>query len=93
MSPTVVNGARRTWARLGFTPTPRGRHLNRGSGNYCLMLREGYEVAFQPVGHRPRQSGRSKYTNLGRLWAALSDLLGVMWLIRRSRDPGRVDET
>jgi catechol 2,3-dioxygenase-like lactoylglutathione lyase family enzyme len=34
--------ARRTWARLGFTPTPRGRHLNRGSGNYCLMLREGY---------------------------------------------------
>jgi catechol 2,3-dioxygenase-like lactoylglutathione lyase family enzyme len=34
--------ARRTWARLGFTATPRGRHLNRGSGNYCLMLREGY---------------------------------------------------
>lgn len=34
--------ARRTWARLGFTPAPRGRHLNRGSGNYCLMLREGY---------------------------------------------------
>lgn len=34
--------AKRTWARLGFTPTPRGRHLNRGSGNYCLMLREGY---------------------------------------------------
>jgi catechol 2,3-dioxygenase-like lactoylglutathione lyase family enzyme len=34
--------ARRTWARLGFNPTPRGRHLNRGSGNYCLMLREGY---------------------------------------------------
>jgi catechol 2,3-dioxygenase-like lactoylglutathione lyase family enzyme len=34
--------ARRTWARLGFTATPRGRHLNRGSGNYCLMLRQGY---------------------------------------------------
>jgi catechol 2,3-dioxygenase-like lactoylglutathione lyase family enzyme len=34
--------AKRTWARLGFTATPRGRHLNRGSGNYCLMLREGY---------------------------------------------------
>ena len=34
--------ARRTWARLGFAATPRGRHLNRGSGNYCLMLREGY---------------------------------------------------
>ncbi|MBM3545903.1 MAG: VOC family protein [Alphaproteobacteria bacterium] len=34
--------AKRTWARLGFTATPRGRHLNRGSGNYCLMLRQGY---------------------------------------------------
>lgn len=34
--------ARRTWARLGFTLAPRGRHLNRGSGNYCLMLQEGY---------------------------------------------------
>jgi len=34
--------AKRTWARLGFTATPRGHHLNRGSGNYCVMLREGY---------------------------------------------------
>lgn len=34
--------AKRTWARLGFALTPRGRHLNRGSGNYCIMLREGY---------------------------------------------------
>jgi hypothetical protein len=34
--------ARRTWARLGFTLAPRGRHLNRGTGNYCMMLREGY---------------------------------------------------
>jgi glycosyltransferase involved in cell wall biosynthesis len=58
----------------------------------ALMIREGYEVAFEPVGHRPRASGRSKYTNLQRLGAAASDLLGVMWLRSRSRDPGGVEE-
>ncbi len=34
--------AKRTWARLGFTLTPRGRHQGRGTGNYCIMLPEGY---------------------------------------------------
>jgi len=58
----------------------------------ALMLREGFGVAFEPVNHRPRESGRSKYTNLGRLWAAATDLVGVMWLRSRARDPGGVDE-
>jgi hypothetical protein len=49
-------------------------------------------VAFRPVHHRHRQTGQSKYTNLGRLMASLSDLLGVMWLQSRSRNPGGVDE-
>jgi dolichol-phosphate mannosyltransferase len=57
-----------------------------------MMLREGYRTAFAPVNHRPRQTGASKYTNLGRLWASLSDLVGVMWLQRRSRDAGAVEE-
>jgi hypothetical protein len=58
----------------------------------ALMRREGYEVAFEPVGHRPRQAGRSKYTNLGRLWASFSDLAGVLWLVSRARDPGEIGE-
>ncbi|HEY5106502.1 MAG TPA: glycosyltransferase family 2 protein [Caulobacteraceae bacterium] len=58
----------------------------------ALMKREGYGVLFQEVSHRPRQSGRSKYTNAGRLWAAVSDLLGVLWLKARSRDPGDIRE-
>ena len=58
----------------------------------ALMRREGFEVAFEPVGHRPRRAGRSKYTNLGRLWASLSDLAGVMWLAARARDPGEIGE-
>jgi hypothetical protein len=56
------------------------------------MQREGYLTAFLPVNHRHRQTGASKYTNLGRLWASLSDLMGVIWLKSRSRNPGGVDE-
>lgn len=37
-----LEAARATWARLGFTVTPRGRHIGWGTGNYCVMLEEGY---------------------------------------------------
>ena len=57
-----------------------------------LLQREGYEVRFVPVGHRPRTAGRSKYGNWDRFVAGLSDLLGVMWLKRRFRDPGETKE-
>jgi len=58
----------------------------------ALMRREGFGVRFQPVGHRPRATGHSKYTNAGRLLAALFDLAGVLWLKSRNRDPGLVSE-
>jgi glycosyltransferase involved in cell wall biosynthesis len=58
----------------------------------ALVLREGYAVAFRPVSHRPRLSGRSKYTNLGRLLAALPDLGGMLWLRGRARETGPVGE-
>ncbi len=58
----------------------------------ALMLREGFEVLFEDVGHRARTSGRSKYSNLGRLRASVSDLAGVLWLNARSRRPGQVQE-
>jgi dolichol-phosphate mannosyltransferase len=57
----------------------------------ALMAREGYAVEFEPVGHRARRTGVSKYTNLGRLWASVWDIMGVIWIIRRSRSPGAVD--
>jgi dolichol-phosphate mannosyltransferase len=49
-------------------------------------------VEFRNVNHRPRGTGKSNYTNFGRLNDALSDLRGVMWLIRRRRNPGGADE-
>jgi dolichol-phosphate mannosyltransferase len=56
------------------------------------MIREGWRNLYLDVGHRHRETGRSKYTNWGRLMASLSDLLGVMWLKSRSRLPGTVRE-
>ena len=58
----------------------------------ALVIREGYQNRFMNVDHRHRETGQSKYTNLGRLWAALSDMVGVMWLRTRSRNPGNVSE-
>ena len=80
----------KAFRREAFLRLPYFDHIHRYLP--ALMLREGYQVAFRPVNHRHRQTGRSKYTNLGRLIASLSDLIGVMWLQSRARDPGGVDE-
>jgi glycosyltransferase involved in cell wall biosynthesis len=58
----------------------------------ALVKREGFQTRFVEVSHRPRAAGRSKYTNLQRLWASLGDLVGVMWLLSRARPPGGVLE-
>jgi hypothetical protein len=34
--------ARARWSRLGFTPSPRGRHIGQGTGNYCIMFASDY---------------------------------------------------
>jgi dolichol-phosphate mannosyltransferase len=58
----------------------------------ALMRADGYGVEFMEVNHRPRGTGTSNYTNFGRLMNAVSDLRGVMWLIRRRRHPAGADE-
>jgi len=58
----------------------------------ALMLREGFEIAFRDVNHRPRRRGVSKYSNFGRLAVAFRDVAGVIWLRHRARSPGAVDE-
>lgn len=80
----------KAFRREAFLRLPYFDHIHRYLP--ALMLREGYRVEFRPVNHRHRQTGHSKYTNLGRLMASLSDLFGVMWLQSRSRDPQGVDE-
>ena len=53
------------------------------------MIRHlGYGVACVDVVNRPRAAGASKYTNFGRAVAGLFDLMGVIWLMRRTHTPG-----
>jgi glycosyltransferase involved in cell wall biosynthesis len=80
----------KAFRRDAFLSLPYFDHIHRFLP--ALMLREGYQIDFEPVGHRPRQAGRSKYTNLGRLWASVSDLAGVVWLRTRARHPGEIAE-
>jgi dolichol-phosphate mannosyltransferase len=80
----------KAFRREAFLRLPYFDHIHRYIP--ALMLREGYRVEFQPVNHRHRESGVSKYTNFGRLKASVSDLLGVMWLQTRARNPQGVDE-
>lgn len=50
-----------------------------------LMIRHGGRVESVPVDHRVRAHGVSNYGTLDRLWAGIFDLMGVMWLIWRSK--------
>jgi glycosyltransferase involved in cell wall biosynthesis len=81
----------KAFRREAFLRLPYFDHAHRYLP--ALFLREGFDTAFEDVGHRPRLSGVSKYTNLGRLWVSLADLLGVMWLNSRARSPGAVVES
>ena len=33
-----LDRARMGWTRLGFTLSPRGRHIGQGTANYCIMF-------------------------------------------------------
>lgn len=54
----------------------------------ALFAANGYTCAYHNVKDRPRLTGSSKYTNFGRAVIGIYDLIGVGWLIRRSRNPG-----
>jgi dolichol-phosphate mannosyltransferase len=73
------------FARETFLALPQFDHMHRFLP--ALVQRQGGRVLFIPVNSRPRQHGRSKYGTCDRLWAGIIDLLGVMWLWRRSMHP------
>lgn len=80
----------KAFRREAFLRLPYFDHMHRYLP--ALMVREGYACRYVPVSHQARETGQSKYTNLGRLMVAFADLSGVMWLNRRARLPERVDE-
>ena len=75
----------KVFRREVFLDLPYFDHMHRYL--ITLMLREGHEVRFMPVGHRPRGAGRSKYGVWDRALVGLTDLIGVLWLKRRFRGP------
>jgi dolichol-phosphate mannosyltransferase len=69
--------------RDAFLDLPYFDHMHRYLP--ALMQRAGWRTVSVPVNHRHRTSGVSKYNNLGRALVGIKDLLGVSWLIQRSR--------
>jgi dolichol-phosphate mannosyltransferase len=58
----------------------------------ALFQIHGYRVDYVEVNHRPRRRGVSKYGNLGRAAIGVVDLLGVLWLKRRTSLPAVIIE-
>jgi dolichol-phosphate mannosyltransferase len=58
----------------------------------ALFAMHGARAEYVPVNHRPRRRGVSKYGNLSRGLQGILDLLGVLWLRRRTRLPGAARE-
>ena len=80
----------KVFRREAFLQLPYFDHIHRYLP--ALMRREGYQSEPHDVSHRERGEGASKYSNLGRLKVSVADLRGVMWLLRRARNPGGWDE-
>ncbi|MEE4208492.1 MAG: glycosyltransferase family 2 protein [Parvularcula sp.] len=47
----------------------------------------GFDAVYVPVTNRERMAGASKYSNFGRAVAGFFDLMGVVWLMRRTSVP------
>ncbi|MGR8933833.1 MAG: glycosyltransferase [Gammaproteobacteria bacterium] len=71
--------------REAFLTLPYFDHMHRFLP--ALVLRSGGQVISEPVNHRPRNRGQSKYGTLDRLAVGIVDLLGVMWLKSRAKLP------
>ncbi len=75
----------KVFSREAFLRLPYFDHVHRFLP--ALMRREGFVVGLEPVNHRPRTHGTSKYGINNRLWVGIVDLFGVFWLQRRMRRP------
>ncbi len=69
--------------RSVFLELPYFDHMHRFLP--ALTQRAGYGVVSVPVHHRPRVHARAHYGTWDRAWVGLVDLIGVAWLIRRTR--------
>jgi dolichol-phosphate mannosyltransferase len=75
----------KVFLRDEFLTLPYFDHMHRFLP--ALILRAGGLVISEPVNHRARAHGHSKYGTLDRLMVGIVDLLGVMWLQKRAKLP------
>jgi dolichol-phosphate mannosyltransferase len=68
-----------------FLELPYFDHMHRFLP--ALIIRAGGQVISVPVNHKARSKGYSKYGTLDRLWAGITDLMGVIWLKKRAAVP------
>lgn len=100
LSSRIANGVRRrllgdgtpdtgcglkVFSRDAFLAMPRFDHMHRFLP--ALMLRQKGDVVSVAVNHRPRAKGATKYGVFDRLWVGITDLFGVLWLLRRAIAP------
>lgn len=78
------------FARAAFLRIPQFEGVHRFLP--ALLGAYGARLICVETRHRSRLHGRSKYTNLNRALVGIRDLLGVMWLINRTRLPRHVTE-
>lgn len=71
--------------RDAFLTLPYFDHMHRFLP--ALIRAQGGRCLSRPVHHRERGAGRSHYGLNNRLWVGIVDMIGVMWLQRRSRLP------
>lgn len=57
--------ARESFERLGFTPTPRGRHIGWGTGNYTIMFERDYVELLGVVDPSQYIHGLDKFLETG----------------------------
>ena len=75
----------KVFSRERFLELPYFNHMHRFLP--ALILRAGGQVISEPVKHRSRTMGQSKYGTLDRLWAGITDIAGVIWLQKRAKLP------
>ena len=80
----------KVFRKSDFLLIPFFNHMHRFMP--ILFKNYGGKIVSVPVGHRRRFSGYSKYTNLQRALVGIYDLIGVVWLCKRSYSPKFIEE-
>jgi dolichol-phosphate mannosyltransferase len=80
-SVTDVGCAIRVFRRECVLQIPVFRGMHRFLPTLVKM--QGFRITEQPVDHRPRERGVTKYGIGNRLWVGIGDTLAVRWMQRR----------